>query len=299
MNNSCKGDRSIGIHFFYVSLILASIIVVLASVKWSDLPKFTDYLSAAATITSLVLGLLAIIYAYISNDSLSKATGVVSEVANKSQESAIKIASLLSLVDGVVIAGQDTNLKLSGILDDLRAQINSLDGTASTLDHQVAKINEVLPEIPKGLDALGRRFEEFVQAAPVQEAGSTATSLSTENMGELASLCVAQSSPAGLFVMYACWLGKKTGKKFNVKSLSDDFSSADYVYGFFVAISSIDLINITKHEEPWIVTIDDCPNEFERCKEKFFEKLNKLKTEAGKRKWRTAIEALEKLFEED
>lgn len=296
MTTNQNAKPNLGIHFFYVTFILVAIIILLATTKWTELAKFTDYLSTAATITSLVLGLLAIIYAYISNDSLSQTTGVLSESASQAQESTVKIASLLATVDSVAAGSSRTNERLAGILDDLKSQMRSLDETVSTLDSQASAITAVLPEIPKGLDAIGKRLEEFVQAPPKHDNKSVTPPISEESLNALANLCVTQASPAGLLLMYACHLSYSSKIEFNVKSFSKDFSTGDYMYGFFIAIWSIDLIEFTRGKPASMVTVTQCPPEFENAREKFVEKIDNLKSDESKNSWREILTDVENHF---
>jgi len=64
--------EKIKIHFFYCILILVIAIIAIATDRWTAQKDFTAYLSNAATMTSLLLGLVAIFYSFISNDGLSK-----------------------------------------------------------------------------------------------------------------------------------------------------------------------------------------------------------------------------------
>ena len=60
------------IHVFYILSILIAIIIILITVRWSEVPKLVDYITFALTVTSLALALLAIIYSMYSNTTLSE-----------------------------------------------------------------------------------------------------------------------------------------------------------------------------------------------------------------------------------
>lgn len=289
---------TLGIHFFYVTLILIISIILLATTKWTELPKFTDYLSTAATITSLVLGLLAIIYAYISNDSLSQTTGIVSSAANEAQDATLKISSLVSTVEGLTTGTSKTNDKLAEILGELNNQLIHLDNTTNTLDKHTHLISEALPEIPKGLQKIEKRFEEFSQS--VASSGSKKQEdLNDELLDKLAEVCIANASPAGALLMHSIYLAKTNDKNFDIKSFTD-FSSPDYLWGFFMALNSVNLLDYSRvGKSGFLVTIEACSEKFSEARRKFILQIEKQKNEATKTKWTKALDDVEAFFQAD
>lgn len=293
-----RTKSNVGIHFFYVTLILVALIIFIATARWTELPKFTDYLSAAATITSLVLGLLAIIYAYISNDSLSQTTGVLSGAAGEAQQATSKITLLVDNVENLTRGTTQTNEKLAVILYDLKEQLNSLDGTAATLDKQVNAIVEVLPEIPKGLQKMEKRFDEFIQAAPIADP-IPIKAISPETLEKFAENCVASSSPAGVLLIHAIYLSHKNDKEIDIKKFTK-FSSPDYLFGYFIAMNSLGLVEYEKANgtSTSLVKITFCPDAFSEARSAFEAKSNKQKSEETKNRWKLLLEQVEEQFGE-
>src|SRR5437773_2456443 len=74
-------DEKHKIHAFYILLILGSVIVGLVAVKWSTIPSLPELITFALTITSLVLAVLAIVYAYVSNSSSAQTTARLTDAA--------------------------------------------------------------------------------------------------------------------------------------------------------------------------------------------------------------------------
>jgi hypothetical protein len=58
-------------HEGYILFILLSILIGVLTVKWSEVPKLTEYLSFALTLASLLLAVMAIGYAIYSNQGLA------------------------------------------------------------------------------------------------------------------------------------------------------------------------------------------------------------------------------------
>lgn len=65
------------LHFIYVTIILGLVIICLATAYSinSGSPHLVDYVTFAATVTSLVLAVLAIFYSIVSNRDLSSSLG--------------------------------------------------------------------------------------------------------------------------------------------------------------------------------------------------------------------------------
>jgi hypothetical protein len=291
-----NGKSNLKIHFFYVAFFLISIIILMATIKWTELPKFTDYLSTAATITSLVLALLAIIYAYISNDSLAQTTGLLSGVASDAKEATTKVSELLKEIDALAGGANTSNEHLAAMLEELKIQMGSLAGTASTLDQQANAIAQVLPEIPKGLNQLGERIDKLMQAAPLKAEKSIKPLVPEAQLEALAKTAMEGSSTWGLFLMHTIYLSKKHGKSFDIKQFMGSTFAGDYPYGYLIALCSVGLakyVGLTDNTSN--LTITDCPSSFEECKNALNERINKQE-EPTKKIWNELLNTIEAHF---
>jgi len=76
-------EKKSHIHFAYIIGFLVVIIILFATVKWGEIPDLVKYITFALTLTSLVLAVLAIIYAFFSNSSIS---GTVSSLQKLSEQ---------------------------------------------------------------------------------------------------------------------------------------------------------------------------------------------------------------------
>ena len=61
MEQSCE---KLSLHFKYCGFIAVMVVVAIATERWSTSKDFTTYLSNAATMTSLLLGVVAIFYSF-------------------------------------------------------------------------------------------------------------------------------------------------------------------------------------------------------------------------------------------
>ena len=58
-------------------------IIGLVTVNWVKIPNLVEYIAFAATLVSIVLGLLAIIYAFFSNSTFSMNISALSSIAQQ------------------------------------------------------------------------------------------------------------------------------------------------------------------------------------------------------------------------
>ncbi|WP_157838781.1 hypothetical protein [Achromobacter sp. DH1f] len=293
---------SLGVHFFYVTLILGVSVILLATVKFTEQPKFTDYLSTAATITSLVLGLLAIIYAFVSNDSLSRTTGALVNSVDQSKEAASKLTTVLQTVDGVANESAESSKSLSGLVESLTLEISELSKTARSLQESTQSMASILPSIPEEIGALGKRFDEFSASSGAGQLRNEEKNVVSEGaQAEIATSLMARSSPWGYLVMYACFLSKKTGKPFEFSAQVFGNEKVDYFFGFFVCLSSCGLIGY-KSVKPEgggrrAVVVGRHPEIFSQAKERFLVKSKAVSSDAAVAQWLGMLEKLEKSFE--
>src|SRR2546425_6853066 len=79
------------IHAMYVLSILVLIIIGLVTIKWSEIPNLSGYLTFSLTVTSLVLSVVAIFYTIYSNAGFASK---LTELSRASQQIAAAAAEL-------------------------------------------------------------------------------------------------------------------------------------------------------------------------------------------------------------
>jgi hypothetical protein len=115
------------IHTFYILLILISIIIGLITVKWSDIPKLVEYMTFALSVTSLVVGILAISYGVYSTSTFFQSSSAIStasteitanstQLTRTTEELARKVGEIPSLLVGVKTRIDDTHLLLKDFI---------------------------------------------------------------------------------------------------------------------------------------------------------------------------------------
>jgi len=100
-------EQKYKIHFCYIFTILIAIIVILITVKWSQVPNLAQLITFALTLSSLILATLAITYAVYSNSSLSESISTlnnvskdISETSNGISQAASDLAAKIETIPG-------------------------------------------------------------------------------------------------------------------------------------------------------------------------------------------------------
>ena len=192
------------IHVGYIIAILISIIVVLVTVKWTRIPTLANYLNFALGVTSLVLAVVAIIYAFFTNSSFHVTVSKIESAASSVQS---ETAKLERAVEGL-------NTQLTAIPDALRSVEGKVAATHELLQSSAQQPKAQSPQ------ADGDKIKEF--------------------SWQVMDYFVGVSSWNGIKVLYLCLLACEKQKEFDLKdwAAGDSLTSFEYAYGYIVATSS-------------------------------------------------------------
>jgi hypothetical protein len=193
------------IHFGYIISILVTIIIVLLTVKWSDIPTLADHLNFALGITSLVLAVVAIVYAFFANNSFNVTVSKLESAATTIKD---ETGDLEKAVHGLELQ-----------LKDIPDKLLSLEGQVSKT-HALVQASSQQPKPQEAVQQPNVSVEEFANS--------------------VIDRFLNVSSWNGLKVMYLCWLACQKQKEFDLKEWTtlDQTISYDYAYGYIIAASS-------------------------------------------------------------
>lgn len=167
--------ETLALHFKYCAVIATSLLVAVATERWSSSKDFTTYLSNAATMTSLLLGVVAIFYSFISNDGMSRSLGSISVVADEIREVRADIKNFSDQTKESTNTARSNNdivrsatSELSGTMDTLRktlseisAQNETLQGLVSSLPTRIDQLETKVGDVAK---AIGEKPKASVEA---------------------------------------------------------------------------------------------------------------------------------------
>lgn len=226
-------SSTLGIHFFYVALMLGLCIVLLATFNWTRLQGFTEYLSVAATVTSLVLGILAIIYGFVSSGTISQSLGSVESSASKFTQIAAELRAVLEAGQRAQARAEERTSQLHGLIDDMRTGLSSLSDTTERIETSL----ETIPERINNSKSLAP-----TDAAPPADPPVTAETEDRWNESELKSF-VRRSSPIGRVALHAILVAAKRSKYVDFSALVEP-RLYTYVYGFLIATTSCRVLEL-------------------------------------------------------
>jgi len=154
------------LHFFYCTIILVLTIIAIASDRWTLQPRFTEYLGNAATMTSLVLGLVAIFYSFISNDGLSKSLGSLGSVSES-------ISSVRDQVVRQIEHGEETAREVHSSAKliertsiKLESSLSSLQDSLLEISSKTQELHGALGVLPEKIDALDAKILNSGKESP-------------------------------------------------------------------------------------------------------------------------------------
>jgi hypothetical protein len=197
------------LHERYILFIILSVLVGVITVKWSDVPKLTEYLGFALTLASLLLAVMAIGYAIYSNHGLE--------------------TNLVSLVSSIG--------EVKTIASSLSASSTTLSKDIQSLSEQTGGMDLRLIQIAENTRVQDLSKQTLQRAAPTLD---TEPVLPLEKKTDHVNLAYFSSitSTFGRYVLYALAISFLNKKVLNAKDL---FRGADYHHGFLMATYSADV----------------------------------------------------------
>lgn len=225
------------IHFFYVTLILISAIVIIATKNWTKLQGFTDYLNVAATITSLVLGILAIIYSFVSNGSQSQFLGSIEASSANIASIGAELKSIVSDAQKIQNAGQQRNEEMHELITSLRNAVDGLSNKTSEIANTVESLPTKFSEIN---DALNKNISP-------QAGDPTPISWDKQKIEEF----LGSWSPLSLCGLKALAIAHATDAYINLSKLfhsNNGFNDYEYILGYLLCADASGLLSL-KHKD--------------------------------------------------
>ncbi|WP_454982883.1 hypothetical protein [Capnocytophaga sputigena] len=209
------------IHFWYIIAILVAIIIFLIVSNFGNNTELVGYVSFAATIASIFLAVISIIYAFYSNSQLSQTLGKL----DNSSQSLEKTAHSLD--------------RSSQKVGDISEQLSS----------EIQKLNETINSIPKSMESVEKKVEET--NSYIQTLYSN-TEIKVENRENSRNINIPQllleNSPSigVVFSLYISYLSFKN-KKIVKKNCNIEIIEKNYVY-FYACIDTFKALNVLKKD---------------------------------------------------
>ena len=244
--------EKIKIHFFYCILILVIAIIAIATDRWTAQKDFTAYLSNAATMTSLLLGLVAIFYSFISNDGLSKSLGNIATVSDEVKQSKNEISQYLELTKSSTDTARANADSINRVSEHVTATLSTLQDALDAVKFQTETLNANVISLPARFDQLessvnlATKSLEEKKAVPLSSVAAKGE-LSGDGISDgVARRFLASSALVYNFLMYACVLSKQKNVSFSLNKfcMAINYSWNAPFAGFIACMASIGLVDI-------------------------------------------------------
>lgn len=236
------------IHFFYVTLILGLFILLLITRHWTAIPGFMDYLNVGATVTSLVLGVLAIIYSFTSSAQQSTLLGAVQAAAASTQASVAKLDGFMSSAENLQADAAKRTMELHSLTESLASSVDGIREETKSLLAANQEIAGKVDALPVQIGQLKGIIEKSDKASAPQLSGgrSKLIELSPEDIDNSLNIC----SMFGLSTIEALIKSRELGKAVSLTKLDEALKGGgqDYFWGFIVGFAATRLVQIKTTE---------------------------------------------------
>ena len=211
-----QNNETLALHFKYCALIAVMLLIAIATERWSSSKDFTTYLSNAATMTSLLLGVVAIFYSFISNDGMSRSLGSINSVSNEIGEVRTDIKSFVDQTKDSTKVAETNNKIVREASAEISGTMVSLNETLQEISNQNELLKNIVAALPTRIDQLESKFGDVAKA--IGEKPKSVTSvISTNDLPAKAveSFLNRASYNQNLFSI-ACVLSAKTKKPLDI-----------------------------------------------------------------------------------
>lgn len=262
------------LHTFYISGILVFIIIELVTGICMGSDNHSDilsYVSFAATLSSLIMSVVAIIFTIVSSGRGEGQYRKIDNASDKVIDALSKFSDKTSDIEDSVTRFKEVASDITGKMDELRTEMGSIHS-------EVRDIKKLQAE---NLDNANGLHAEVKGATPPEQ--------------NVESRFVYQGSFSGNIAIYASVLAKETGKTFAIKQIITTPDDILYMFGYLVAAISAGIIEGQVSPDSCIIT-NHLPNLKEHVVRAIDGYINKQTDEVLKNQLQTNKRQVEELF---
>lgn len=295
-------DR-IKLHFKYCALIAVIILIGITTDRWSSNKDFTTYLSNAATMTSLFLGIVAILYSFISNDSMSKSLGSITSITDEVRNVRNEVEEFVGVAKQTNDEGSKNNKNLSNTSHEISSSISTLKSTLESITNQNQELQHLIQAIPTRIEQIESKVDDVARAIgekPQQPAASP-----TEVPSAVVDRALARASLNQNLLMHACVLAASSKKNLSIEDVCKAISwrGPNNLQGFLGGLHAMQLCNrkiIEGREKCYTIDLVH-PQLSKRSKEYYNEYINRVYKDKPEelQGWASKIENIDLLFSSD
>ena len=234
------------LHFLYLVCILVFFLILIATGAWTERPNFTEYLANAATMTSIVLGLVAIFYSFISNDGLSKSLGNIVLVSDGIARSNAQVDKFIVHAEQLNSTASNNTALLDTVSKTVEINLNTVSNLIREMNNQTSILQATVSQLPTRLDELETKFVETTKDFVKPEQITDKAISQSWSKKDIESFLDRSSINANLLV-FACVLVYKNKKELSMINLAELIGSSipNFLNGFLSATHALGLVSRT------------------------------------------------------
>lgn len=226
-------EQPANVHILYISGYAVLIIIALIDyicTKDQEYNSLINMISFGATLSSLIMSVVAIIFTIVSGKNDENQLGKITQATHELQETAQKLTEFSSIAESI-----KSELKPS--LDKLDAKLNDVDNHLKANSQKFEENYSMTSEIKETLAIQ----KEKTQTLEKDEQNGGHLSCTQAKAIDL----VEHGSFLGNMALLACCYSKDKDKAWNVEAMGNTFkdNSLQYVYGYLIASTCVEVIS--------------------------------------------------------
>ena len=256
----------------------------------------------AATMTSLLLGLVAIFYSFISNDGLSKSLGSITTVADEVGETRHQIEKYLAQTKEATDLSSENATLLKLASSDVASALTSLSATLSEITEQNLSLQDLVSALPTRFDQLESKFvgvANSIGEKPVLPSEKFAPS-GQEISPEAVAHFLKRTSLLYNLLSYACVLSQQTKKPLKIEDVNSALSlnMPAAMTGFLICMDATRLVSrkLVK-DQARVYNIEAVHPDLARTAKSYYTNYVETNYEDDqKEQWMAKLKKIEQLF---
>ena len=295
-------QNNLAIHFKYFAFIAFIVIIAIATDRWSERQNFTMYLSNAATMTSLLLGVVAIFYSFISNDSMSRSLGSITTVSSDVREAKQQIEYFLNLTKTATDESSKNTALVSDASKNLSTSLTDLDDTLRAISGQNEALKELVSSLPTQIEQLESKVEDVAKAIgekPQQQVETKPDDVSKQAIEQF----LARATLNENLLTYSCVLSASKNIHLSLIAFSSavNFNAPNAFKGFLNCMNAMQLCSrrTVRGQEKTFKISNVHPGLLDKAKPYFVSYIddNYMDKPDEKAAWMTKLRNVEALFQ--
>jgi hypothetical protein len=166
--------------------------------------------------TSLLLGVIAIFYSFVSNDSMSRSLGSISTITNEVREVRNEIGDFVKLTEEATEGSSQNTALVKDASFTLNTSLASLNETLNALSTQNETLKTLVSSLPTRIDQLETKVGDVAKAMGEKPMQAQAPVNPTDLSARAVDLFLSRATLNQNLLTYACVLAETSKKPLSI-----------------------------------------------------------------------------------